>query len=678
MVTKEATDNAPSTQPEAGRRAWYGNALVSGVALLLSGPAVAVFEQVSTDGRPFLPLAYLGILALAVLPLALLVMRRLVRRAFSRPPRDLVRSAFALPRRLAALHFLSWFTIGAGAGLLLHFREQFRPDRSFMIFLACLLAGVGAALVSFVRTPVHLAPWWMELVGEAKGEAARDMTGRMTLKQKLTLVLGGIVFFSSAFGLYSSFALQREIAGYYVGRQSRKIAREVAAWRNAPSLPEHRCRDLARLAPPEGLLIYRDDDLSCVMGGGGRGLDTRRLLKAPPGPLSVPSRNLEGMRVDQPQGELAILFPKPEWTRRVLLASLVFYTLLFLFTAYLAAQVARELTAPIMQLRRQVQWIEQGDFSHPVRPLSSDELGDLSVSVDAMRKGLGQMVETIRSLNLTLEEKVRLRTSELEQANRELTSTLKKLGDTQTRLVHAEKMASLGRLMSGLAHELNNPVNAILNSASPLREEIGRLTARDEGSKELARLARAANVVASGARRTMDLLESLTTFSRPGEAVRKPTDINGAVEATLLLLQHRVEKQGADVKSVLGELTPVVCHPGEINQVLMNLIANALEAVEHLSARGRVEITTLQEEGETLIRVVDNGRGIPPELHERVFEPFHTDRAEGTGLGLAISHQVVAGHGGRIELESAPDAGSTFSVWLPARPMDVDSGQVPR
>jgi len=645
------------------------NLLIFTLALILCLGAILVFEQVSGSDLSVVPICYLAGLCAVVLPIAYYLTFRALRSLGDKWSHEelpaLANRVFRLPRVLAGIHLASWFVIGTIAALLFLVLDRFRPDRSFMMFLACMLAGLGASMVALVRAPVLLSPLTVALSGYLREDGKGTAVVRTSLKQKITLVLGGVVFFSSAFGLYSSFSLQREIVAYYVEQQGNDIAGSVrsAVGTYAGSRREL-CSELERLTPAGGMLAYSGTGFSCRSGVELAEDRTEMLLNARKGALSVPSENLEGINYSLGSSSLVVLFPRPEWARRVLLASLIFYTLLFLFSAFLAAQVARGLTSPIVELRKQVKSIERGDLSLPICSTSSDEIGDLAQSMEAMRQGLKEMVETIRSLNLTLEEKVRLRTEELELANCELVDTLDRLKEAQVQLVHAEKMASLGRLMTGLAHELNNPVNAILNSASPLARGLAVLPDGENG-QQVARLQRAARVVENAAGRMVDLIASMSTFSRQDENVRKPTDLNSAVEATLMLLQHRVEEAGTSVRTDLGPLPQVICNPGEVNQVLMNLLVNALEAVESKGTEGRVVIGSHVSGEEVVITVEDNGPGMEEGEAARIFEPFHTTKDTGTGLGLAISHQVVDRHGGSILVEASPGNGCTFAVRLP-------------
>jgi len=276
--------------------------------------------------------------------------------------------------------------------------------------------------------------------------------------------------------------------------------------------------------------------------------------------------------------------------------------------------------------------------------------------------------EALVTLNAQLEERVHLRTVELEAANHDLARAYSELKSTETQLVHTEKMASLGRLVAGVAHEINNPVSFIASNVTPLRRRLSQ--AADRSPAPARRVLREAeeitDVMARGAERTAAIVKDLRTFSRLGEATRKPADLHEGIETSLRLLAPRWRER-ITVHRDFGDLPLVECDPGALNQVFMNILANACDAIP---AQGNVWITTrVSAEGVTVV-MRDDGPGIPPEVLPRIFDPFFTtkDVGQGTGLGLAISHGVVVAHGGSITAESAPGAGTTFRIVLPLTP----------
>ena len=273
--------------------------------------------------------------------------------------------------------------------------------------------------------------------------------------------------------------------------------------------------------------------------------------------------------------------------------------------------------------------------------------------------------EALALLNARLEDRVHERTAQLEEANGELARAYGELKSAETRLVHSEKMASLGRLVAGVAHEINNPVSFISNSVAPLTRRLQQAAASAPPHTRgaLREAEELAGIMARGAARTAAIVKDLRSFSRLGEATRKAVDLHEGLEVTLRLLEPRWREHIA-VHRDYGALPPVECDPGQLNQVFMNLLANACDAI---AGTGNIWVMTRAEGDTVSVAIRDDGAGIPPAVLGRIFDPFFTtkDVGRGTGLGLAVSHAVVAAHGGRIDVESAPGAGSTFRVRLP-------------
>jgi signal transduction histidine kinase len=275
--------------------------------------------------------------------------------------------------------------------------------------------------------------------------------------------------------------------------------------------------------------------------------------------------------------------------------------------------------------------------------------------------------EELMALNARLEERVTERTAQLESSNSELSATLRDLRQTQVQLVQSEKMASLGRLVAGVAHEINNPVSFIATSVTPLRRRLERAAAA--APPELLRLLTEAEeivgVMERGAERTTAIVRDLRSFSRLGEATRKPVDLHDGIDTTLRLLEARWRDR-ITIHRDYGDLPAVECDPGQLNQVFMNVLANACDAI---ATHGNIWITT-RLDGELVdVAIRDDGPGIPPDVVDHVFDPFFTtkDVGGGTGLGLAISHQVVTAHGGTIELDTSPGHGTTVRIRVPTQ-----------
>jgi len=275
----------------------------------------------------------------------------------------------------------------------------------------------------------------------------------------------------------------------------------------------------------------------------------------------------------------------------------------------------------------------------------------------------------LKELNRDLDEKVRARTTQLEASNAELERAYGELMAAQASLVHSEKLASLGQLVAGVAHEINNPVSFIAGNVEPVKEVLERLRALartrsdPEAERQLDRLARMFDIMARGAERTASIVHDLRTFSRVGESSPCATDLHEGIDVSLRILRPRWADRIA-VHTDYGELPPVEAVPGQLNQVFMNVLGNACDAI---TGEGNVWITTRANADTVTVTVRDDGPGIPPALQGRIFDPFFTTKPQGkgTGLGLSISHGIVTEHGGTIEVESVPGAGTTFTIVLP-------------
>ncbi|MFZ1640911.1 MAG: ATP-binding protein [Candidatus Contendobacter sp.] len=282
---------------------------------------------------------------------------------------------------------------------------------------------------------------------------------------------------------------------------------------------------------------------------------------------------------------------------------------------------------------------------------------------------------------------------ELLRQNARLSQTLAELRETQAMLVHAEKMSALGQLVAGVAHEINNPLAFIAGNLSSLREGVETLNAAYQQLEALARgvasLVDPALAVRQrndldfllddfpalltanedGVSRVRRIVADLQTFARLHEAERKTVDLAENLRSTLALAKSELSARRIEVRFDLAELPPVECYPAELNQVFMNLIVNAIQAMPQggvLTLRGQ-----RQDDGQTRLQFQDTGAGIPPDVIGKIFNPFFTTRpvGSGTGLGLSVSYNIVVKrHGGRIEVESAVGRGTVFTLLLPEHP----------
>ena len=257
---------------------------------------------------------------------------------------------------------------------------------------------------------------------------------------------------------------------------------------------------------------------------------------------------------------------------------------------------------------------------------------------------------------------------ELEKANQELR-------ETQSQLVQSEKMASLGNLVAGIAHEINTPVGAINSMQDTLMRAVEKLkdtlasTFSEEYNENRAMQASlkvildANRVIATGTERVTGIVRSLRRFARLDEAELKEVDIHEAIDNTLTLVHHDL-KNRIEVVKEYGDIPPIVCYPSRLNQVFLNLLVNASHAIE---GEGEIRIRTFLQDDRVRVSIQDSGVGIPQENLDKVFDPGFTTKGVGvgTGLGLSICYQIVQDHRGKIQVKSEVGKGTTFTVILP-------------
>lgn len=257
----------------------------------------------------------------------------------------------------------------------------------------------------------------------------------------------------------------------------------------------------------------------------------------------------------------------------------------------------------------------------------------------------------------------------LAHANGELEEANRRLIETQTRLVQAAKMASLGELVAGIAHEINNPlafIQAHQGTVERLLRQAGELTAPgDEIAPLLARARDRVGSMTLGLGRIQDLVANMRKFSRLDDNAFQRVNVPEAIGTVLTLLGPKLGDRVV-VERELNAVAELVCLPALLNQVVMNLVSNAADAIP---GQGRIAIATRSDWRSYVIEVRDSGPGVPPDLQDRVFEPFFTTKpvGTGTGLGLAIAYNVVSAHEGSIAVSPAPEGGACFTVSVPIR-----------
>jgi len=302
----------------------------------------------------------------------------------------------------------------------------------------------------------------------------------------------------------------------------------------------------------------------------------------------------------------------------------------------------------------------------------------------------------VREQNIILEAKVTERTHELKASNEELNKTLVDLKEAEMQLVESEKMASLGQLTAGIAHEINNPINFVTSNVKPLKRDVQMMIdmvsqieeiTLQEGSVEdkkqkiedlkqnfdydylKTEIDYLINGINEGSSRTAEIVKGLRIFSRLDEDDLKKADINEGLESTLVIVNNQLDNRIEVIKQ-FSELPPVECYPGKLNQVFMNMISNALHAIKSRYKEekgGILTIATSGSDSHVLISIRDNGTGMDENTKKKLFEPFFTtkDVGEGTGLGLSIAYNTIVKHNGTITVNSELGAGTEFIIEIP-------------
>jgi two-component system NtrC family sensor kinase len=303
------------------------------------------------------------------------------------------------------------------------------------------------------------------------------------------------------------------------------------------------------------------------------------------------------------------------------------------------------ITRPLQSMVVATQEIAKGDLSHKVHVTSHDEIGALAGSFNQMTDDLREANEKLLDWGRTLERKVEERTQELR--------------DIQSHLVQSEKLASIGKLAAGIAHEINNPLGAVLIYSNLILEDTPPGQPHHENLKKIVK----------ETTRCKDIVTGLLDFARPKEPQRQPTDLHDLLDRCLAFTEQQALFQNIRVeKAYWPSLPKVIVDAGQLQQVFMNIIFNAAEAMD---GKGTLTLRTSFDTArdEVTVAIADTGHGIKEEDKRRLFEPFFTtkDVGKGTGLGLAISYGIIQKHHGTIGVESEAGRGTTFTIRLPRR-----------
>ena len=282
--------------------------------------------------------------------------------------------------------------------------------------------------------------------------------------------------------------------------------------------------------------------------------------------------------------------------------------------------------------------------------------GESRDRVEADRERLQQLLHAVDQQQRTIDRLLTLErqfSASLEAQVEERTAALR---DAQARIIHSEKLAVIGKLAASLAHEINNPLQAIQSGLGLMLAELA--------SGQVANVHADLRVIQAELERVQSIFKQMLDFNRPAPAQREPLDLNAICEGVRVLLRKRLQETNIDLRLELAPHLPPTCgDSNQIKQVLINLVLNSAEAISPTG--GHIEIGTRRHDNQVFVQVTDTGCGISPEHQSQLFEPFFTTKTRGLGLGLAISQEIVEKHRGRITVRSAIDQGTTFTIVLP-------------
>ncbi len=410
----------------------------------------------------------------------------------------------------------------------------------------------------------------------------------------------------------------------------------------------------------------------------GKDMDPQKYLSATKNSILIPTdTHLIIMTYPEPPGldidkllnisKIAVLF--------VLTLGLIFIAL-----------IAQSIVKPLVKLSQQANFIAKGNFDNTLPRTEYKEINTLVNSLNIMSYEL-------KKIYSSLEDKVKQRTQEINNKNQELEKVYLELKDTQSMMVHSEKMRSLGEMVSGITHEINNPVNFIHGNLTHLKnyskdlidiiEKYKELSSKlpDTDRKEIEELLEELDysylkedlpkLIGScqeGTERTRNIVMDLKNFSRMEEMLVSEINIEKEIHTALNILANKY-KDVVEIHEEFSHIPTIEAYGGQLNQVFVNILDNAIGAIKSVKKTGNIYIRTKQDGHNIVIEFQDDGRGMTEEQKLKIFEPFFTTKpiGEGTGLGMSISYKVISAHKGKIDVKTKLNEGTTIILTLPVK-----------
>jgi signal transduction histidine kinase len=603
-------------------------------------------------------------------------------------------SAASVPYRLALSNLVAWF-VGGGTMAYAHWDRGALFSEVVQVFAGVVAVGCGVVM--------YQAAWHRQLLAPLRDAAASELMdgggevprSRLSLQVKLNIVVLLLLGFGGTFALTTTYAEHERTLSLAAGQRAEEELTALVARE-----PTERLATAARGLKLSGggtLFVQREDGFTASSAPLALPESlTQRVAVEESGIAAVPALHASAAWRHLP-GAVRVGVVQP-W-RSAGQGAWSSVPLIFVFVSLLVAAIgamwlfAQELTTPVRALAHAAARLGRGELDEPIVTTAADEVGSLASALEVSRRQLKHTLNEVRQLNAGLEQRVKDRTAALESTNGELGRAMGALRAAQQQVVATEKLASLGRLSAGIAHEVNNPLNFVKNALPPLKlalDDIGRVVAavdldpsrtdaelasrirqliaeRKRGDVEtsLAESRDVVRIMENGVARMALILRALLDFSRqsPEEHPVK-FELAPAIESALALLRHDLRDR-VDVTLDVEGVDALVAQPGPIGQVIINLVKNGIEAID---GRGTIRIGARRTAPhEVELSVHDSGKGMQPEAIQRAFEPFFTTKpvGKGTGLGLSMVHGIVLKHGGAVTIDSVPGQGTTVRITLP-------------
>jgi len=329
-----------------------------------------------------------------------------------------------------------------------------------------------------------------------------------------------------------------------------------------------------------------------------------------------------------------------------------------LLSIFIALGLVRFITVPVRQLEQAAGEVAKGDLEVQLHINSKDEIGRLA-------RSFNQMTISLRNAK----QKMQRQAQTLRAQNKQLEKAMRELRETQEQLLMKEKMASLGDLVAGVAHEINNPIGAVNASADVVRRCADKIESEARKNQQLQKttkiLKESVGVILTAGNRIAAIVKSLKNFARLDESEYQKTDIHEGIESSLILMENEFQNRISVVRDY-HDIPEIVCYPGQLNQVFLSLLKNATNAIE---GSGRISIKTTTENGHVRVEISDTGKGIPRRKLGKIFDfGFSTgDSRVKMSSGLSTAYNIVQKHHGEIKVDSEVGKGTTFSIVLPIK-----------